>query len=205
MENYVSSLKNNNDENILNVVIKSLNNTIDTFEDDVEAQDYTHIDYYGPLSQFTVKLDKSIDGIIPIFGTLGNTSTYIGYINSNGTFSLDIPLSEQYKDTSNENTTTVATGISHSSINSYTKTLSVKNIDNTLDIDGCSITIKGTQQYIQQRIVIPVVIPIPGGTTTLYPYTTLRYYKNNLSITKDYTNANVLISWRALIWYTASL
>lgn len=205
MENYVSSLKNNNDENILNVVIKSLNNTIDTFEDDAEIQDYTHIDYYGPLSQFTVKLDKSIDGIIPIFGTLGNTSTYIGYINSNGTFSLDIPLSEQYKDTSNENTTTVATGISHSSINSYIKTLSVKNIDDTLNIDGCSITIKGTQQYIQQRIVIPVVIPVPGATITLYPYTTLRYYKNNLSITKDYTNANVFISWRALIWYTASL
>lgn len=200
MENYVSSLKNNNDENILNVVIKSLNNTIDTFEDDVEIQDYTYIDYYGPLSQFTVKLNKSIDGIIPVFGTLGNTSTYIGYINSNGTFSLDIPLSEQYKDTSNENMTEVATGISHSSINSYTKTLSVKNIDDTLDIDGCSITIKGTQQYIQQRVVTPVVIPIPGGgTITLYPYSTFRYYKNNLLITKDYTNANVLISWRALI------
>lgn len=199
MENYVSSLKNNNDENILNVVIKSLNNTIDTFEDDTEVQDYMHIDYYGPLSQFTVKLNKSIDGIIPIFGTLGNTSTYIGYINSNGTFSLDIPLSEQYKDTSNENMVEVDVGISHSSINSYTKTLSVKNIDNTLDIDGCSITIKGTQQYIQQRVVTPVIVPIPGGTTTLYPYSTFRYYKNNLLITKDYTNANVLISWRALI------
>lgn len=200
MENYVSSLKNNNDENILNVVIKSLNNTIDTFEDDTEVQDYMHIDYYGPLSQFTVKLNKSIDGIIPIFGTLGNTSTYIGYINSNGTFSLDIPLSEQYKDTSNENMTEVATGISDTSINSYTKVLSVKNIDNTLDIDGCSITIKGTQQYIQQRVVTPVIIPLPGGgTTTLYPYSTFRYYKNNLLITKDYTNANVLISWRALV------
>lgn len=199
MENYVSSLKNNNDENILNVVIKSLNNTIDTFEDDTEVQDYTHIDYYGPLSQFTVKLGKSIDGIIPIFGTLGNTSTYIGYINSNGTFSLDIPLSEQYKDTSTENYTEVAKGISNTSINSYTKTLSIKNIDNTLDIDGCSITIKGTQQYIQQRVVIPVVIPVPGGSTTIYSYSTFRYYKNNLLITKDYTNANVLISWRALI------
>lgn len=200
MENYVSSLKNNNDENILNVVIKSLNNTIDTFEDDTEVQDYMHIDYYGPLSQFTVKLNKSIDGIIPIFGTLGNTSTYIGYINSNGTFSLDIPLSEQYKDTSRENTVEVDVGVSHSSINSYTKTLSVKNIDNTLDIDGCSITIKGTQQYIQQRVVTPVIIPLPGGgTVTLYPYSTFRYYKNNLLITKDYTNANVLISWRALV------